>query len=71
MKCNIGWVERTVRIMIALPTLTAPLYVRHYSVLWSWVLIAMGVWLLLTAALRWCPVSALMGRSTAEPSQQI
>lgn len=70
MKCNIGWVERTVRILIGLPTAVSYVYVRHFSKGWAEFLLVLGVWLILTAAVRWCPMSALTGFSTFTPRRE-
>jgi hypothetical protein len=57
MRCNVGKTERVVRII-------AGLVLIGFGVLWKIWLATIGVLLLLTAILAWCPVSALFGIST-------
>jgi hypothetical protein len=47
--------------------MVAYLYVRHFSILWARVLLASGLWMILTAAFRWCPVSWLLGITSIKP----
>ncbi len=55
-QCNVGWIERSVRLLLGLPTATAYLYVRHFSDRWSYALLAGGLSLVASAAYGWCPV---------------
>lgn len=64
MKCNVGWIDRVVRLLVGLPIAVSYLYIRHFSVGWARAALVLGVWLLITAAFRWCPLSALFGFST-------
>jgi len=64
MKCNIGWVEQIVRLLIGLPTAGAYFYVRHFSLLWAVALLVIGVSLMVTAIFRRCPIHHVLGTST-------
>lgn len=66
MKSNVGWIERTVRILLGLPTATAYLYVRHFSPIWSHVFLIVGLALTMTAASGWCPIHTMCGTSTVK-----
>jgi len=65
MNCNVGWLEQVVRLMIGVPTAGAYFYVRHFSFIWSIVLLVIGVSLLVTAIFRRCPIHHILGTSTA------
>lgn len=64
MKCNIGWIDRTVRFLLGAPTAVSYLYVRHFNLFWARTLFILGVSLIATAIFRWCPLSAALGIST-------
>ena len=65
MRCNVGWVEQVVRLLLGLPTAGSYFYVRHYSVVWSVALLILGVTFLITAIFRRCPIHHVLGTSTA------
>jgi hypothetical protein len=67
LKCNVGWLERTVRLLIGLPTAVSYLYVRHFSITWAYALGLLGIFFLLTAFAAWCPLHQTLGTSTAKP----
>jgi hypothetical protein len=74
MKCNVGWLEQVVRLLLGVPTCAAYFYVRHFSPRLSFILLGMGLTLLVTAILRRCPMHHVLGTSTArrpalEPAQ--
>lgn len=58
MKLNVGTIDRIVRAIVGIALIAAT--VAGWSVLWGLV----GVVLLGTAALSFCPVYALLGKST-------
>ncbi len=68
MLCNVGWVERTVRILVGLPMAVSYLYVRHFSMVWSYSLLVLGVALVLSSAAGWCPLHHVLGTSTSKQS---
>jgi len=59
IKCNIGKVDRIVRIIIGLVILALGIAFRSW---WG----AVGILLLITAAVRWCPAYLPFGISTCE-----
>jgi hypothetical protein len=67
---NVGWVERTVRFLLGLPTAIAYMYVRHFSTPWADILLVIGLALLATAGWSWCPVHHLCGSSTFKPAPE-
>jgi len=62
VKCNVGGVERAVRIIIGLVVL--PVTYLSLAGLWAVAGYAIGGIALLTGFIRFCPVSALLGVST-------
>ena len=48
---NPGWVERTVRFLIGLPTATAYFYVRHFSMDGAYTFLGLGMLILFTGLL--------------------
>ena len=48
---NPGWIERTVRFLIGLPTATAYFYVRHFSMDWAYAYLGFGLVILITGLL--------------------
>ncbi|HEY8595977.1 MAG TPA: DUF2892 domain-containing protein [Devosiaceae bacterium] len=62
MKANIGQVDRWVRIILGLVLLSLIYFLRSDAGLWWWGLI--GLVLLGTAAINFCPIWAALGIST-------
>lgn len=62
MKANIGQVDRWVRIILGLVLLSLIYFLRSDAGLWWWGLI--GLVLLGTAAINFCPIWAAFGIST-------
>ena len=58
MKANVGKKERLIR-------LPAGLALIFFGAVWAGVLALVGVVVMVTAMIGWCPVSALLGFSTA------
>jgi hypothetical protein len=66
---NVGPIDRTVRfvagiLLIVLPFLppTAPWFAGLGS--WTWALLVVGIVMIATAAMRFCPAYALFGMTT-------
>jgi len=59
IKCNMGKVDRIVRIIIGLVILAIGIAFRSW---WG----VVGIFLLLTAVIRWCPAYLPFGISTCE-----
>lgn len=57
IQCNVGRIERVVRVVLGLAVLAAGLYFNSW---WG----VLGLLPLLTAVIGWCPVSAMLGLST-------
>lgn len=69
MPCNIGTIDRAIRlvaglVLVALPLLTG--FAAATPWLW-WVAIAAGLVLLATAGMRFCPLYRLVGVRTCKP----
>lgn len=57
MKCNVGKVDRTIRIVAGLAIIGAGVYYQNW---WG----AIGAVPLVTALIGWCPAYSLIGVST-------
>jgi hypothetical protein len=63
MKCNIGKTDRMIRIVLGATIILIGLYFKSW---WG----AVGLILLLTAAIRWCPAYFPFGFSTCESDEK-
>ena len=64
MKKNVGGIDRVLRLIIGVVlVIVGPLL---FCGVWSWVLTIIGVVLLLTAAIGYCPPYAIFGISTCK-----
>ena len=63
MKCNIGKVDRMIRIVLGIAIISVGMYFKSW---WG----AVGLILLLTAAIRWCPAYIPFGFSTCESDEK-
>lgn len=59
MKHNVGRTDRIVRLMIGMIFLLMAFYT-------GWYMVAMGILIILSAALRWCPAYKACGWSTCK-----
>ena len=59
MKCNVGGTERFIRLVVGAIMLFLGLYLRSW-----WGII--GLVPLITGAIRYCPISAMLGISTCK-----
>lgn len=62
MKCNVGETEQRIRIGAGLAVVAAGLYFRSW---WG----LLGVFPIITGALRYCPASEILGVSTCEEAE--
>ena len=62
MKCNIGKVDRMIRILLGVAIISVGIYFKSW---WG----AVGLILLLTAAIRWCPAYIPFGFSNCESDE--
>jgi len=63
MKCNIGKVDRMIRIVLGVAIISVGMYFKSW---WG----AVGLIPLLTAAIRWCPAYIPFGFSTCESDER-
>ncbi len=63
MSCNVGTVDRTLRIVLGLAIIAAGVYFQSW---WG----AVGIIPLFTAVVRWCPLYSIVGVSTCSTEQQ-
>ncbi len=65
MRINIGTPERWARIVLGLVLLAVAL-MATLSTLWTWILVVVGLVLVVTGIVRFCPAWALFGVNTAD-----
>lgn len=63
MKCNVGKVDRMIRIVLGVAIISVGMYFKSW---WG----AVGLIPLLTAAIRWCPAYIPFGFSTCESDER-
>ena len=63
MKINIGTPERIIRLILGVALLLLPLVVT-LGTLWSWVSVIIGLVLIATGILRFCPAWSIFGINT-------
>jgi lysylphosphatidylglycerol synthetase-like protein (DUF2156 family) len=69
MPCNIGIADRVVRVVIGLALTVLPLltgFAAGSSWLW-WAALVVGLVMLATAGMRFCPLYSLLGIRTCRP----
>ncbi len=64
MKCNVGKIERLIRLVVGLALIGV-------SILWGGYWVILGAVILMTALVGWCPISSLMGISTCKTDEEI
>jgi hypothetical protein len=69
MKCNVGGMERPIRIGAGLLAIMIGLFAGLSTAIAGAALVV-GAILLLTGAMRFCPLSGLFGISTCSPTSQ-
>lgn len=69
MKCNVGGIDRTGRIVIGIVLLAIGLMVPM-DTLWQVVLLVLAAIALVTAVVRFCPVNAAIGLNTCEQAKE-
>lgn len=60
MQINIGTPERIARLILGAVLLVLP-WLAGFSVLWTWISVIVGLVLLITGAIRFCPVWRMLG----------
>lgn len=65
MKCNVGGIDRTGRIVLGIALLIVGLF-APIGATWQIVALVIAGIALVTAAVRFCPANAIMGINTCE-----
>ena len=65
MKCNVGGIDRTACIIIGVVLLGVGIFVE-LSMIWKIVAFALAGIMFLTAAIRFCPINAVIGLNTCK-----
>ena len=65
MKCNVGGIDRTGRIVIGIVLLVVGL-AANIDMTWKIVALVIAAIALVTAAVRFCPANAILGINTCE-----
>lgn len=60
MQINIGTSERIARLILGAVLVVLP-WLDGFSVLWTWISVIVGLVLLVTGAIRFCPVWRMLG----------
>jgi len=60
MQVNIGNAERALRLVLGIVLVALP-FLAGLSSLWTWVSVIVGLVLVVTGAVRFCPLWALLG----------
>ena len=63
MSCNVGKIDKTIRLLIGVVGGAAGIYFQSW-----WGLVALVP--ILTASLNWCPLYTLLGLSTCKTAEQ-
>ncbi|RVT86974.1 DUF2892 domain-containing protein [Rhodobacteraceae bacterium CCMM004] len=67
MTPNVGTTERVIRLLVGVILIALPLFgVLPLAGVWGWIALIAGAILVLTAAIRYCPLSQLFGINTCE-----
>ena len=67
MTCNVGGVDRALRIIIGIPLLVIGIILL--SGVWKWVAIVLGVIGTVTGLVRFCPLNSLLGINSCKPKE--
>ena len=65
MQANIGYTERIARLVAGVVLVLLP-FLLDWAATWTWVSVIVGLVLIGTAAIRFCPVWKLLGICTIE-----
>lgn len=63
MQINIGTPDRIIRLVLGIVLVLLP-FVASLTTLWTWVSVVVGIVLVLTAVLRFCPAYSILGIRT-------
>ncbi|MCP9447946.1 MAG: DUF2892 domain-containing protein [Nitrospira sp.] len=70
MTCNVGGIERAIRIVAGL-LLIAVGALAELPPVGMGIALTVGVVLLVTGAVRYCPLTAMLGINTCQPSSDV
>lgn len=63
MQINIGTPERLVRLILGVVLVVIP-FIFGFATLWTWISVIVGLVLVVTGALRFCPAWSIFGINT-------
>ena len=69
MKCNVGGMDRTGRIVVGIVLLLVGLLLPM-AMMWRVIALVIAAIALVTAAVRFCPANALLGINTSETGEK-
>ena len=69
MKCNVGGLDMTVRLVVGVALVVVGLMVPM-SMVWQVVVFVLAAIALITGAVRFCPVNAMLGLNTCGGQKQ-
>ncbi|WP_396174910.1 DUF2892 domain-containing protein [Flavobacterium sp.] len=70
MKKNIGNTDRFVRVMFGIILLIIFMSGAITNSLWNWIILAVSLVLIITAFATFCPLYALLGKSSCEAKRK-
>lgn len=68
MKCNVGGIDRTGRIVLGIVLLLVGLF-ASLGVVWQVVVLVLAAIALVTGVIRFCPLNAILGINTCEAAK--
>ncbi len=69
MKCNVGGIDRTARIVLGLVLLAVGFFVQ-LEMTWRIGVLVVGAIALITAFSRFCPINAMLGIDTSKGEEK-
>lgn len=70
MKCNVGGMDRTGRIVAGIVLLVLGLLLPSLEMIWRIVILLLAAIALVTAIIRFCPANALFGINSCEQNKE-
>ncbi|HLP98297.1 MAG TPA: YgaP-like transmembrane domain [Sideroxyarcus sp.] len=69
MKCNVGGIDRSIRVILGIVLLLVGLLVPM-EMLWQVLVLVAAAIALVTAAVRFCPINAMLACNTCEKAEK-
>ncbi len=69
MKCNVGGIDRTARIVLGIALLGVGFFVQ-LEMTWRIVVLVVAAIALITAFVRFCPINAMLGLDTSKGEEK-